>query len=103
MEDHYPSPSPTTGRRNKHRQSIGEMSRLNGVNDLLNSYIGIRWTSEQCYVGMSEVKTQASRYSIETVLRRLVDYPKELPDLIKFQDEDGETASTMAARCRSTS
>jgi hypothetical protein len=52
---------------------------------------------------MSEVKTQASRYSIETVLRRLVDYPKELPDLIKFQDEDGETASTMAARCRSTS
>ncbi|KAJ2912206.1 hypothetical protein MD484_g8209, partial [Candolleomyces efflorescens] len=52
-------------------------------------------------VAMSKGKTHASRYYMETVLSRLADYPKELADVINFQDEDGETALTMAARCRS--
>jgi hypothetical protein len=52
-------------------------------------------------VAMSKGKTHAARYYMETVLGRLADYPKELADIINFQDEDGETALTMAARCRS--
>lgn len=52
-------------------------------------------------VAMSKGKTHAARYYLETVLGRLADYPKELADVINFQDEDGETALTMAARCRS--
>ena len=52
-------------------------------------------------VAMSKGKTHASRYYMETVLSRLADYPRELADVINFQDEDGETALTMAARCRS--
>ncbi|KAF9076567.1 transcription factor [Rhodocollybia butyracea] len=52
-------------------------------------------------VAMSKGKTHAARYYMETVLARLADYPKELADVINFQDEDGETALTMAARCRS--
>jgi hypothetical protein len=34
-------------------------------------------------------------------LTRLLDYPRELADIINFQDEDGETALTMSARYRS--
>jgi transcription factor MBP1 len=52
-------------------------------------------------VAMSKGKAHAARYYMETVLTRLADYPKELADVINFQDEDGETALTMAARCRS--
>lgn len=52
-------------------------------------------------VAMSKGKTHAARYYMETVLARLADYPRELADVINFQDEDGETALTMAARCRS--
>lgn len=52
-------------------------------------------------VAMSKGKTHAARYYMETVLSRLSDYPKELADVINFQDEDGETALTLAARCRS--
>ncbi|KAF9569417.1 transcription factor [Agrocybe pediades] len=52
-------------------------------------------------IAMTKGKTHAARYYMETVLTRLVDYPKELSDIINFQDEDGETALTMAARCRS--
>jgi len=52
-------------------------------------------------VAMSKGKTHAARYYMETVLSRLSDYPRELADIINFQDEDGETALTMAARCRS--
>jgi transcription factor MBP1 len=52
-------------------------------------------------VAMTKGKTHASRYYMETVLNRLAEYPKELADVINFQDEDGETALTMAARCRS--
>jgi len=52
-------------------------------------------------LAMSKGKTHAARYYIETLLHRLADYPKELADVINWQDEDGETALTMAARCRS--
>jgi transcription factor MBP1 len=52
-------------------------------------------------VAMSKGKTHAARYYMETVLSRLSDYPRELADVINFQDEDGETALTLAARCRS--
>jgi transcription factor MBP1 len=52
-------------------------------------------------VAMTKGKSHAARYYMETVLARLADYPKELADVINFQDEDGETALTMAARCRS--
>jgi hypothetical protein len=52
-------------------------------------------------VAMSKGKTHAGRYYMETVLNRLSNYPRELADIINFQDEDGETALTMAARCRS--
>ncbi|KAK7061415.1 cell division cycle-related protein res2/pct1 [Favolaschia claudopus] len=52
-------------------------------------------------VAMSKGKTHAARYYMEIVLNRLSDYPKELADVINFQDEDGETALTLAARCRS--
>ncbi|KAI0091956.1 apses-domain-containing protein [Irpex rosettiformis] len=52
-------------------------------------------------VAMSKGKSHAARYYMETVLSRLSDYPQELADIINFQDEDGETALTLAARCRS--
>ncbi|KXN87947.1 Cell division cycle-related protein res2/pct1, partial [Leucoagaricus sp. SymC.cos] len=52
-------------------------------------------------VAMTKGKTHAARYYMEIILGRLADYPKELADVINFQDEDGETALTMAARCRS--
>lgn len=52
-------------------------------------------------VAMSKGKTHAARYYMEIVLNRLADYPRELADVINFQDEDGETALTLAARCRS--
>jgi len=52
-------------------------------------------------VAMSKGKTHAARYYMETVLTRLAAYPQELADIINFRDEDGETALTMAARCRS--
>ncbi|CAE6477084.1 unnamed protein product [Rhizoctonia solani] len=52
-------------------------------------------------VAMSKGKAHAARYYMETLLSRLSDFPDELADVINFQDDDGETALTMAARCRS--
>ncbi|KAG8996501.1 hypothetical protein FRB90_012705 [Tulasnella sp. 427] len=52
-------------------------------------------------LAMSKGKTHAARYYMETLLNRLSDFPRELADIINFQDEDGETALTLAARCRS--
>lgn len=52
-------------------------------------------------LAMTKNKTHAARYYMETILTRLADYPKELSDIVNFQDEDGETALTLAARCRS--
>jgi hypothetical protein len=51
-------------------------------------------------VAMSKGQTHATRYYMKTVLTRLSEYPRELGDII-FQDEDRETALTVAARCRS--
>lgn len=52
-------------------------------------------------VAMTKGKTHAARYYMESILNRLADYPREVVDILNFQDEDGETALTMAARCRS--
>ncbi|KAM0788814.1 hypothetical protein ACM66B_002900 [Microbotryomycetes sp. NB124-2] len=52
-------------------------------------------------IALQKGKTQAARYYMETVLARLVDYPKEVADILNFQDEEGETALTLAARARS--
>ncbi|KAL7413028.1 hypothetical protein BDY24DRAFT_390392 [Mrakia frigida] len=52
-------------------------------------------------VALSKGKTHAARYYMETILGRLADYPKELGDVINFQDDEGETALTLAARARS--
>ena len=52
-------------------------------------------------LALTKGKTHAARYYMETILGRLADYPQELADVINFQDEDGETALTLAARARS--
>ncbi|GAA5880227.1 hypothetical protein JCM1840_004886 [Sporobolomyces johnsonii] len=52
-------------------------------------------------IALQKGKTHAARYYIETVLARLVDYPDEVADILNFQDEEGETALTLAARARS--
>lgn len=52
-------------------------------------------------IALQKGKTAASRYYIENVLGRLRDYPKEVADILNFQDEEGETALTLAARARS--
>ncbi|GAA5920132.1 hypothetical protein JCM6882_007030 [Rhodosporidiobolus microsporus] len=52
-------------------------------------------------IALHKGKTHASRYYMETVLQRLVDYPDEVADILNFQDEEGETALTLAARARS--
>ncbi|KAK4703556.1 transcription factor MBP1, partial [Phenoliferia sp. Uapishka_3] len=52
-------------------------------------------------IALQKGKTHAARYYIENVLARLVDYPQEVADILNFQDEEGETALTLAARARS--
>jgi len=52
-------------------------------------------------LALTKGKAHAARYYMETILSRLADYPQELADVINFQDEDGETALTLAARARS--
>ncbi|KWU47504.1 apses-domain-containing protein [Rhodotorula sp. JG-1b] len=52
-------------------------------------------------IALQKNKTQAARYYMETVLQRLADYPEEVADILNFQDEEGETALTLAARARS--
>ncbi|KAI7937589.1 hypothetical protein MJO29_014904 [Puccinia striiformis f. sp. tritici] len=52
-------------------------------------------------IALTKGKVPAARYYLETILSRLSEYPKELVDILNFQDEDGETALTLAARCRS--
>ncbi|GAA6004883.1 hypothetical protein JCM10207_008441 [Rhodosporidiobolus poonsookiae] len=52
-------------------------------------------------IALHKQKTHAARYYMETVLQRLVDYPDEVADILNFQDEEGETALTLAARARS--
>ncbi|KAH9814039.1 hypothetical protein DFH28DRAFT_972038 [Melampsora americana] len=52
-------------------------------------------------IALQKGKVHAARYYLETILNRLSEYPKELADILNFQDEDGETALTLAARSRS--
>ncbi|BGP15054.1 hypothetical protein JCM10213_002801 [Rhodosporidiobolus nylandii] len=52
-------------------------------------------------IALHKGKTHAARYYMETVLERLIDYPDEVADILNFQDEEGETALTLAARARS--
>lgn len=52
-------------------------------------------------IALQKGKIHAARYYLETILNRLSDYPKELADILNFQDDDGETALTLAARSRS--
>lgn len=52
-------------------------------------------------IALQKGKTHASRYYMETILVRLADYPREVADILNFQDNEGETALTLAARARS--
>lgn len=52
-------------------------------------------------IALQKGKTHAARYYIETILARLSNYPKEVADILNFQDEEGETALSLAARARS--
>ncbi|BGP39087.1 Transcription factor mbp1 (MBF subunit p120) [Rhodotorula kratochvilovae] len=52
-------------------------------------------------IALQKGKTHAARYYMETVLQRLAEYPDEVADILNFQDEEGETALTLAARARS--
>jgi transcription factor MBP1 len=52
-------------------------------------------------LALTKGKPHAARYYMETILSRLSDYPQELADVINFQDEEGETSLTLAARARS--
>jgi len=52
-------------------------------------------------LAMNKGKTHAARYYMETALARLSEYGDEVADILNFTDRDGETALTMAARCRS--
>lgn len=52
-------------------------------------------------LALSRGKPHASRYYLETMVHRLVEYGEQLADILNFQDDEGETALTMAARARS--
>ncbi|GAA98270.1 uncharacterized protein L969DRAFT_93127 [Mixia osmundae IAM 14324] len=52
-------------------------------------------------IALQKGKTHAARYYAEAILNRLSSYPREVADILNFQDLDGETALTMAARARS--
>ncbi|TIB08683.1 hypothetical protein E3P89_03440 [Wallemia ichthyophaga] len=52
-------------------------------------------------LALTKSKTHAARYYMECVLAKLVNYPDELADVINFQDDEGESALTLAARARS--
>ncbi|KAA1085079.1 hypothetical protein PGTUg99_006528 [Puccinia graminis f. sp. tritici] len=52
-------------------------------------------------IALTKGKVPAAHYYLETISSQLSEYPKELIDILNFQDEDGETALTLAAQCRS--
>lgn len=52
-------------------------------------------------LALTKSKTHAARYYMECVLSKLANYPEELADVINFQDDEGESALTLAARARS--
>ncbi|KAK9897225.1 hypothetical protein P389DRAFT_54654 [Cystobasidium minutum MCA 4210] len=51
-------------------------------------------------LALTKNKPHASKYYLEVLLDRLKEYPKEVADILNFQDEEGETALTLAARAR---
>ena len=52
-------------------------------------------------LALTKTKTHAARYYMECILTKLSSYPDELADVINFQDDEGESALTLAARARS--
>ena len=52
-------------------------------------------------LALSRAKPHAARYYMETMINRLADYGDQLADILNFQDDEGETPLTMAARARS--
>ncbi|PKI84102.1 Transcription factor mbp1 (MBF subunit p120) [Malassezia vespertilionis] len=52
-------------------------------------------------LALSRGKPHASRYYLETMIHRLAEYGEQLADILNFQDDEGETALTMASRARS--
>ncbi|WFD20090.1 Transcription factor mbp1 (MBF subunit p120) [Malassezia caprae] len=52
-------------------------------------------------LALSRGKPHASRYYLETMVLRLAEYGEQLADILNFQDDEGETPLTMAARARS--
>ena len=52
-------------------------------------------------IALQKGKAHAARYYLEVILERLKEYPREVADILNFQDEEGETALTLAARARS--
>ncbi|PWN31676.1 apses-domain-containing protein [Meira miltonrushii] len=52
-------------------------------------------------LALSRGKPHAARYYLETMLNRLQEYGSQLADILNFQDDEGETPLTMAARARS--
>ncbi|SOV05902.1 related to MBP1 - transcription factor, subunit of the MBF factor [Ustilago sp. UG-2017a] len=52
-------------------------------------------------LALSRGKPHAARYYMETMINRLADYGDQLADILNFQDDEGETPLTMAARARS--
>ncbi|WFD35268.1 Transcription factor mbp1 (MBF subunit p120) [Malassezia cuniculi] len=52
-------------------------------------------------LALSRGKPHAARYYLETMINRLSEYGEQLADILNFQDDEGESALTMAARARS--
>jgi ankyrin repeat protein len=52
-------------------------------------------------LALSRGKPHAARYYLETMINRLQEYGSQLADILNFQDDEGETPLTMAARARS--
>lgn len=52
-------------------------------------------------LALSRAKPHPARYYMETMITRLAEYGSQLADILNFQDDEGETPLTMAARARS--
>ena len=52
-------------------------------------------------IALAKGKAHAARYYLTTVLARLGEYPHEVAEILNYQDDEGETALTLAARARS--
>lgn len=52
-------------------------------------------------LALAKGKMSAARYYLQTVLQRLSEYPHEVAEILNYQDDEGETALTLAAKARS--